>query len=350
MVFDHVLPNVPGKSMRGVLVVYPAGGASAAHTHPHSAFIYATVLEGAVTSQVNDGPVTVYQGRRELRGESRRPPQCQPERQRYPARAPSGGLRRGYGGEEHGDRRPEVNRRTGVNEEQSRHRDWWQFRHGLAAARSFAAAGAKVVITGRRSRPLEAAVSNLPISPPWSPMCRCRKMSNARSGDTVNTFGRMDVLVNNAGAGAILSLADVTARRIEEIFAVNVVGPSLLAAAALPYLAASKGAIVNVSSTYGHRPIAGVSHYAASKAALEQLTRCWALELAPLGIRVNSVAAGPTESGALTGMMGLSRGPGGGHQERERERIPLKRRGDPDDVARWILRSPIPPPPGSPGR
>jgi quercetin dioxygenase-like cupin family protein len=60
LVFDHVLPNVPGKSMRGVLVEYPPGGTSPAHTHPKSAFIYATVLEGAVTSQVNDGPVTVY--------------------------------------------------------------------------------------------------------------------------------------------------------------------------------------------------------------------------------------------------------------------------------------------------
>jgi quercetin dioxygenase-like cupin family protein len=60
LVFDHALPNVPGKSMRGVLVEYPPGGASAAHTHPSSAFIYATVLEGAVRSQINDGPETVY--------------------------------------------------------------------------------------------------------------------------------------------------------------------------------------------------------------------------------------------------------------------------------------------------
>jgi quercetin dioxygenase-like cupin family protein len=60
VVFDHVLPNVPGKSMRGVLVEYPPAATSPAHTHPHSAFIYATVLEGAVKSQVNDGPVKVY--------------------------------------------------------------------------------------------------------------------------------------------------------------------------------------------------------------------------------------------------------------------------------------------------
>ena len=60
LVYDHVLPNVPGKSIRGVLVEYAPGGASPAHTHPGSAFIYATVLEGAIRSQVNDGPVKVY--------------------------------------------------------------------------------------------------------------------------------------------------------------------------------------------------------------------------------------------------------------------------------------------------
>ena len=60
LVYDQVLPNVPGKSIRGVLVEYEPGGFSAAHTHPSSAFIYATVLEGAVRSQVNDGPVTTY--------------------------------------------------------------------------------------------------------------------------------------------------------------------------------------------------------------------------------------------------------------------------------------------------
>ena len=60
LVYDQVLPNVPGKSIRGVLVEYGPGGFSAAHTHPTSAFIYATVLEGAIQSQVNDGPVITY--------------------------------------------------------------------------------------------------------------------------------------------------------------------------------------------------------------------------------------------------------------------------------------------------
>ena len=60
LVYDQPLPNVPGKSIRGVLVEYAPGGFSEAHTHPTSAFIYATVLEGAIRSQVNDGPVKVY--------------------------------------------------------------------------------------------------------------------------------------------------------------------------------------------------------------------------------------------------------------------------------------------------
>ena len=60
LVYDQVLPNVPGKSIRGVLVEYEPGGFSPPHIHPNSAFIYATVLEGAIRSQVNDGAVTTY--------------------------------------------------------------------------------------------------------------------------------------------------------------------------------------------------------------------------------------------------------------------------------------------------
>jgi quercetin dioxygenase-like cupin family protein len=60
VVFDQALPNVPGKSMKAVLVEYDPGGTSPGHSHPKSAFIYATVLEGAIRSQVNDGPVKIY--------------------------------------------------------------------------------------------------------------------------------------------------------------------------------------------------------------------------------------------------------------------------------------------------
>jgi len=60
VVFDHALPNVPGKSIKGILVEYGPGGASPGHMHPKSAFIYATVLEGAIRTSVNDGPVVTY--------------------------------------------------------------------------------------------------------------------------------------------------------------------------------------------------------------------------------------------------------------------------------------------------
>ena len=60
LVYQHELPNVPGKSIKGVLVEYGPGGYSPGHTHAKSAFIYATVLEGAIRSQVNNGPVTTY--------------------------------------------------------------------------------------------------------------------------------------------------------------------------------------------------------------------------------------------------------------------------------------------------
>ncbi|OWV99814.1 cupin domain-containing protein [Rhizobium sp. R693] len=60
LVYEHELPNVPGKSIKGVLVEYGPGGFSDGHTHPDTAFIYATVLEGSIRSQVNDGPVKTY--------------------------------------------------------------------------------------------------------------------------------------------------------------------------------------------------------------------------------------------------------------------------------------------------
>ncbi|WP_268929362.1 SDR family NAD(P)-dependent oxidoreductase [Mesorhizobium muleiense] len=164
---------------------------------------------------------------------------------------------------------------------------------GRAAALALARQGAKFLITGRRPQ--------------------SRKETAALHKDIIGFFADVAVPGN---AGALLPLRDATAERINTIFAVNVVGPSLLTAAALPHLEATKGPIVNISSTFGHKPGADLSHYAASKAALEHLTRCWALELAPEGLRDNAVAAGPTESSALTGhygpLSGTCRGDRGG--------------------------------------
>lgn len=208
---------------------------------------------------------------------------------------------------------------------------------GRAAALLFARQGDRVLITGRRAGAIEQAAAE-------HPNIACLVADVATAEDATRTvakalqsWGRVDALINNAGAGAIMPLAETKSERMTQIFSVNVFGPSLLAAAALPHLEATRGAIVNVSSTFGHKPAAGLSHYAASKAALEHLTRCWALELAPRGVRVNAVAAGPTESGALTNMMRLSADQAEAVKQQELAQIPLGRRGIPDDIARWIV-------------
>jgi len=208
---------------------------------------------------------------------------------------------------------------------------------GRAAAVHFARKGARVLVTGRRAAALDEVAGEHPaiaglVADVAAPGDAERTVASA-----IERWGRLDILVNNAGAGAILPLADATAPQIEAILAVNVVGPSLLATAARSHLAASRGCIVNISSTFGHKAAAALSHYAASKAALEHLTRCWALELAPLGVRVNAVAAGPTATGALTGMMGLSLQEAAAVEEQERGQIPLGRRGRPADIGRWIV-------------
>jgi NAD(P)-dependent dehydrogenase (short-subunit alcohol dehydrogenase family) len=208
---------------------------------------------------------------------------------------------------------------------------------GLSAALQFAKKGARVVITGRRLESLEHAARAAPgidyiVADAGKPSDAARTIE-----ELMRRHGRLDVLVNNAGAGAILPLAQASFSQINDIFSVNVIGPSLLATAALPHLKQSTGNIVNVTSTFGHKAAESLSHYAASKAALEHMTKCWALELARDGIRVNAVAAGPTESNFLSERMKLSAKQIEDVKASERARIPLGRRGEPRDVAGWIV-------------
>jgi NAD(P)-dependent dehydrogenase (short-subunit alcohol dehydrogenase family) len=202
---------------------------------------------------------------------------------------------------------------------------------GRTTALSFASRGARVLITGRRAASLDETAKDRPniktlVADTGEADDGPRTIARA-----IELWGRLDVLVNNAGAGAIMPLAEVTERRILDIFAVNVLGPSLLAKEALPHLKDTKGSIINISSTYGTKVGIALSHYGASKAALEYLTRSWALELAPSKIRVNAVAVGPTETGALEGMMKLSRQQAAAVKQEERQQIPLGRRGTPED-------------------
>ena len=208
---------------------------------------------------------------------------------------------------------------------------------GRAAARGFARAGASVLGVGRRKDALAETGAGRPEIIGYSADLCATDAPHEVIEAAVSRWGRLDVLVNNAGLTKVMPLAETTAEGIAGLFDLNVTAPSLLAHAAVPHLRKTNGSIVNISSTYGHRPAPGAAHYAASKAALEQLTRSWALELAPDGIRVNALAPGPTESQALAAA-GLSETTIEHIKSDETARIPLGRRGEPDEVSSWILR------------
>ncbi len=208
---------------------------------------------------------------------------------------------------------------------------------GLAAARFFVEAGANVLITGRHVDALDHATHGQSGMHGFVADAADPAAAKGSVAEALRLWGRLDVLVNNAGAGCPLTLAAATLEAVEQMCAVNIAGPTFLAQSALSHLRKTNGAIVNVSSVIASRPAPGLSHYGATKAALEHMTRAWALELAPDGIRVNAVAAGPTETNALTGMMGLSAEEAKAVEAHEREQVPLGRRGKPEDIARWIV-------------
>ncbi|MFJ9346513.1 SDR family NAD(P)-dependent oxidoreductase [Streptomyces sp. NPDC101237] len=208
---------------------------------------------------------------------------------------------------------------------------------GRATAVAFARAGAHVLGVGRREQPLkETAAMDENIEVLAVDVCADGAPAEI-VGTAVRSWGRLDHLVNNAGATAVMPLAETDKQVVSDLFALNVVAPSLLAHEALPHLRETSGTIVNLSSTYGHRPMAGGAHYAATKAAVEQLTRSWALELAAEGVRVNAIAPGPTRTDVML-HAGLSPEAANDMYAYERERIPTHRIADAEEVAHWVLR------------
>lgn len=167
---------------------------------------------------------------------------------------------------------------------------------GAATALYFARAGAKVVITGRTARTLEAtAAQHERISPIVADVARSADVQ--RTIDEVRSrHGRLDTLVNNAGIAEMVPLSKTDPEHVRRIFDINVGGVVEITRLALPMLEASKGSIVNIASTLADQPFPNGSVYSASKAALLALTRSWAQELAPLGIRVNAVSPGAVET------------------------------------------------------
>lgn len=154
---------------------------------------------------------------------------------------------------------------------------------------------------------------------------------------TRGAWGRVDFLVNSAGVFLVGPLGEVTPSAVRALFDVNVVGTTLVTQALLPDLVAARGAIVNLSSTVGLRATVSNSHYAASKAAIAHLTRCWALELAGHGVRVNALAPGPTRTG-IYAAAGMDQTAVDRLLTERAGDIPLGRVGEPAEIALWISR------------
>lgn len=166
---------------------------------------------------------------------------------------------------------------------------------GLETARLLADRGARVIITGRDAERGETAIASLGDG-------RNVQFVAADIGDLasveqlVETIGGVDIIVNNAGAFPTATTVQQDVAGFEKVFNTNVRGAYFLVAKLVPHMLANgRGSIVNVSSIATAKGVAAASVYSASKAALESLTRTWAVEFGP-HVRVNTVAPGPTRT------------------------------------------------------
>ncbi|MFC8566096.1 SDR family NAD(P)-dependent oxidoreductase [Streptomyces sp. NPDC057245] len=197
---------------------------------------------------------------------------------------------------------------------------------GLAIAKRFAAEGARVFLAGRRQEPLDAAVADI------GPAATGVRTDVSVQADLDHLYsvvreeaGRIDVLVANAGSAVPQRLGDITEEAIDATFGTNVKGTVFTVQKALPLL--SDGASVVVTgSTSTLRPGPGLEVYGASKAAVRNLVRSWALGAQERKFRVNVLSPGPTETPGLVGAVGPD------HHQLASE-VPLGRIGRPDEIA-----------------
>ena len=181
---------------------------------------------------------------------------------------------------------------------------------GRATAIAFAKEGARVVASGRREaegKALEAELRSLGAEAAFI-RADVRREDDVTSliDQTVARFGRIDAAVNAAGTeGRPGPVTEQTGESYAATFDTNVLGTLLSMKHELRVMRAQgRGSIINISSTYGHEGAAGASVYAASKHAVEGLTKSAALEGAGSGVRVNAMAPGPTDTGMLTRFTG----------------------------------------------
>ncbi|KAF6203318.1 hypothetical protein GE061_003736 [Apolygus lucorum] len=211
----------------------------------------------------------------------------------------------------------------------------------IATAIKFAKLGASLSLTGRKAEQLKKVADeckkvsgneNLTIIGSLEAEEDTRKILKA----TIDKYGKLDVLVNNAGVMELGSIETTSLEQYDRVFGVNVRALYHLTMLATPYLVKSKGNIVNVSSVLGLTASAGLLAYSMSKSTVDQFTKCVALELAPKQVRVNSVNPGVIVT-ELQKRGGLDDASYAKFLERSKETHPLGRPGNPEEVADSIL-------------
>jgi NAD(P)-dependent dehydrogenase (short-subunit alcohol dehydrogenase family) len=211
---------------------------------------------------------------------------------------------------------------------------------GRATAEAFGREGAAVVLVGRNETALTGAVRGIQDAGGRAEACR----ADVTAADAperivraaIDAFGGLDVLVNAAGVIVSATLEATTDDIWDAMMAVNLRAPFRLMRAALPQLVERKGSVVNVSSVNGLRSFPGVLAYCSSKAGVDHLTRCAAIELAPKGVRINAVNPGVTVTN-LHRRSGMGEAQYDAFLERSKETHPLGRPGQPEDIAALIL-------------
>jgi NAD(P)-dependent dehydrogenase (short-subunit alcohol dehydrogenase family) len=207
---------------------------------------------------------------------------------------------------------------------------------GEAIARRLAADGLRVCITGRRREPLEAVAAETGALAVVADTGDEGEVQ-ASVDRALDAFGRLDVLVCNAGVGASGAVAEQTPERWETVMRTNLTGAFLACRAALPSLVESRGAIVTISSDAGLRAAPRSAAYCSSKAGLIMLTKCLALDYGPQGVRANCICPGwirtPMADGEMDELGELRGTDREGAYGLATSRVPLRRPGTPEEIA-----------------
>jgi NAD(P)-dependent dehydrogenase (short-subunit alcohol dehydrogenase family) len=178
---------------------------------------------------------------------------------------------------------------------------------GSATARSLAASGASVILTGRDQTLGDQVVAEIRDSGGDARFIAADLTELEEVSRLAAAVGVVDILVNVAGFYAVSATKDMDSETFDRHFAINVKAPFFLVGALAPRMAGrGGGVIINVSTMVASFGQPGMSAYGASRAAVELLTKAWAAEYGPTGVRVNAVAPGPTRTPAMEPMMAMA--------------------------------------------